>query len=211
MGAGGSGAYALRTHRRAEPLRVARRPPSPPRQGYPRARRSVGRCLSPSLLPLRRRQHRAAGILEHLPALCAFTAPSVVSYLRLVPHFWSAGFGCLGERNRETAIRIPPTVELSGGDPARQINLEFRAPDAAACPHLVLAVLVLAGLRGLQDELPEPTLVEEDPTGLDEEERRRLGISGLFLARWTKPSEPSRRTRSSGPGSRPTSGTAISA
>ncbi len=96
-----------------------------------------------------------------------------------MPHFWSAGFGCLGERNRETAIRIPPTVELSGGDPARQINLEFRAPDAAACPHLVLAVLVLAGLRGLQDELPEPTLVEEDPTGLDEEERRRLGISGL--------------------------------
>ena len=60
----------------------------------------------------------AAGILEHLPALCAFTAPSVVSYLRLVPHFWSAGFGCLGERNRETAIRIPPIVELSSGDPA---------------------------------------------------------------------------------------------
>ncbi len=121
----------------------------------------------------------AAGILEHLPALCAFTAPSVVSYLRLVPHFWSAGFGCLGERNRETAIRIPPLVELSGGDPARQFNLEFRAADAAACPHLALAVLVLAGLRGLQDELPEPTLVEEDPTGLDEEERRRLGISEL--------------------------------
>jgi glutamine synthetase len=121
----------------------------------------------------------AAGILEHLPALCAFTAPSVVSYLRLVPHFWSAGFGCLGERNRETAIRIPPLVEPSGGDPARQFNLEFRAADAAACPHLALAVLVLAGLRGLQDELPEPTLVQEDPTGLDEEERRRLGIREL--------------------------------
>ena len=40
-------------------------------------------------------------------------------------------------------------------------------------------MLVLAGLRGLQDELPEPTLIEEDPTGLDEEERRRLGISEL--------------------------------
>jgi glutamine synthetase len=121
----------------------------------------------------------AAGVLEHLPALCAFTAPSVVSYLRLVPHFWSAGFGCLGYRNRETAIRIPPIVELSGGDPARQLNLEFRAADAAACPHLALAVLVLAGLRGLRDELPEPILIEDDPTGLDEEERRRLGISEL--------------------------------
>ena len=58
-------------------------------------------------------------------------------------------------------------------------NLEFRAADAAACPHLALAVLVLAGLRGLQDELPEPTLIEDDPTGLDEEERRRLGIIEL--------------------------------
>jgi glutamine synthetase len=121
----------------------------------------------------------AAGILEHLPAVCAFTAPSVVSYLRLVPHFWSAGFGCLGYRNRETAIRIPPIVELSGGDPARQFNLEFRTAHAAACPHLALAVLVLAGLRGLQDELPEPTLIEDDPTGLDEEEKRRLGIIEL--------------------------------
>jgi glutamine synthetase len=121
----------------------------------------------------------AAGILEHLPALCAFTAPSVVSYLRLVPHFWSAGFGCMGERNRETAIRIPPIVELSSGDPARQFNLEFRAADAAACPHLALAVLILAGLRGLHEELPEPALVEQDPTGLDEEERRRLGIREL--------------------------------
>ena len=75
----------------------------------------------------------AAGILEHLPALCAFTAPSVVSYLRLGPHHWSAAFGTMSERDREATIRIPPLVELSGGDPARQFNLEFRAADAAAC------------------------------------------------------------------------------
>jgi glutamine synthetase len=121
----------------------------------------------------------AAGILEHLPALCAFTAPSVISYLRLGPHHWSAGFGTLAERDREAAIRIPPIVELANGDPARQFNLEFRAADAAACPHLTLAVLVLAGLRGLLDELPEPTLVQGDPSELDEEERNRLGVRPL--------------------------------
>ena len=121
----------------------------------------------------------AAGILEHLPALCAFTAPSVISYLRLGPHHWSAGFGSISERDREATIRIPPIVELSGGDPARQFNLEFRAADAAACPHLVLAVLVLAGLRGLREELPEPALMEGDPSELDEGERRRLGIRPL--------------------------------
>src|SRR5215211_4969800 len=101
----------------------------------------------------------AAGILEHLPALCALTAPSVVSYLRLGPHHWSAGFGSISERDREATIRIPPLVELGSSDHARQFNLEFRAADAAACPHLALAVLVLAGLRGIREGLPEPYLV----------------------------------------------------
>jgi glutamine synthetase len=121
----------------------------------------------------------AAGILSCLPALCALTAPSVVSYLRLKPHHWSAGFGFLGERNREATIRIPPLVSLGGGDHSRLFNLEFRAADAAACPHLALAVLVLAGLRGLREELPEPPLVEGDPADLGEEKRRRLGIRPL--------------------------------
>jgi glutamine synthetase len=121
----------------------------------------------------------AAGILEHLPALCAFTAPSVVSHLRLGPHHWSAGFGYMAERDREAAIRIPPLVRLSGSDSARQFNLEFRAADAAACPHLALAVLVLAGLRGIEEALPEPHLMQGDPSELDEAERRRLGIRPL--------------------------------
>jgi glutamine synthetase len=121
----------------------------------------------------------AAGILEHLPALCAFTAPSVVSYLRLGPHHWSAGFGTMSERDREAAIRIPPLVELSGGDPARQFNLEFRAADAAACPHLALAVLVLAGVRGIREELPEPPLTAGDLSEMDDVERRELGAKAL--------------------------------
>jgi glutamine synthetase len=119
----------------------------------------------------------AAGILEHLAALCAFTAPSVVSHLRLGPHHWSAGFGYMAERDREATIRIPPLV--GKGDPARQFNLEFRAADAAACPHLALAVLVLAGLRGIEETLPELRLIEGDPSELDEKERRRLGIRPL--------------------------------
>jgi glutamine synthetase len=123
--------------------------------------------------------HFAAGILEHLPALCAFTAPSVISYLRLKPHHWSAGFGTLSERDREATIRIPPLVELAKSDPALQFNLEFRAADAAACPHLVLAVLILAGLRGLREELSEPPLTTGDLSELGEEERLRLGVKAL--------------------------------
>ncbi|HEX6015528.1 MAG TPA: hypothetical protein VFY87_27760, partial [Geminicoccaceae bacterium] len=42
----------------------------------------------------------AAGILRHMPALVALTAPSVVSYIRLVPHRWSAAFNNLADRDR---------------------------------------------------------------------------------------------------------------
>jgi glutamine synthetase len=118
-------------------------------------------------------------IHKHLPALCAFTAPSVISYLRLGPHHWSAGFGTISERDREATIRIPPLVEIANSDPARQFNLEFRAADATACPHLALAVLVLAGVRGIIEEIPERPLTEGDVSELDADERRRLGVKAL--------------------------------
>jgi glutamine synthetase len=120
----------------------------------------------------------AAGILRHLRAICAIAAPSAISYLRLRPHRWSTGSGCIGERNREAAIRIAP---LSSGEEetAHQFNLEFRPADAAACPHLLLATLVLAGLEGIRHGLPRPAFVDSDPSLLTEEERSDLGVVPL--------------------------------
>jgi glutamine synthetase len=124
--------------------------------------------------------HFVAGILRHLPALCAVAAPSVISYLRLVPHRWSAGHACFAERNREAALRVAPVIELPGtGEPADSFNVEFRPADGASCPHLVLALLVRAGLQGIRERLPQPPLVEGDPAGLDAAERKRLGIADL--------------------------------
>jgi glutamine synthetase len=120
-----------------------------------------------------------AGVLRHLPALCALTAPSVISYLRLTPHRWSAGYTAFGERNREAAVRIAPVVEVGGADPGAQFNLEYRAADAAASPHLALAGITLAGLQGIREKLPDPPLVNADPAELDEDERDRLGVRRL--------------------------------
>jgi glutamine synthetase len=120
----------------------------------------------------------AAGILRHLPALCAITAPSPVSYLRLVPRHWSAAYACLGERNREAALRIC-TPPASAGDPARGFNLEFRPTDATANPYLALGALIHAGMAGLRDQLEPPPLVNTDPAELDEAERARLGVTRL--------------------------------
>jgi glutamine synthetase len=120
----------------------------------------------------------AAGILRHLPALCAITAPSPVSYLRLVPQRWSAAYACLGEGNREAALRIRGSP-ASAGDPARGFHLEFRPTDATANPYLALGALIRAGLAGLRDKLPAPPLVNADPATLSEPERERLGVARL--------------------------------
>jgi len=120
----------------------------------------------------------AAGILRHMPALCAITAPSPVSYLRLVPQSWSSAYACLGERNREAALRIC-SAPASAGDDARGFNLEYRVTDATANPYLALAVIIRAGLAGIRDGLPTPTLVNGDPSALSEQDRTRLGVARL--------------------------------
>jgi glutamine synthetase len=120
-----------------------------------------------------------AGVLKHMPALTALSAPSVASYLRLQPHHWSAAWTWLGERDREATLRICPTVSIGGRDPAAQFNVEYRAADATACPHLVLAVLVRAGLEGIRAGLPSPPIVDGDPGDMCEAERVRLALRRL--------------------------------
>lgn len=124
-------------------------------------------------------QHWAAGVLHYLPALCAFTAPTPVSYERLQPHHWSASYACLGQRNREAALRICPTVSLGGKAVAAQYNLEFRAMDATASPHLAMAALLIAGRLGIEQRLALSAITDEIPDSLDEEQRQARGIVAL--------------------------------
>jgi glutamine synthetase len=111
----------------------------------------------------------AAGVLRHARALAAWTAPSPVSFLRLTPHRWSVGGIFLAERNREALLRICPTSSVSGTDPARQFNLEYRAADATANPWLTLGVLLRAGLAGLTGgvDYPDPVVWSEDVSEAD--------------------------------------------
>lgn len=119
----------------------------------------------------------AAGVLAHSTAVCALTAPSVVSYLRMRPHTWSAGHAFLGLRNREALLRICPTVGTRDID--QQFNLEFRAADATANPWLVLAALTVSGLEGLRSKLPAPIVVDGDPDQWTQAEREEAGVADL--------------------------------
>ncbi len=121
----------------------------------------------------------AAGILLRARALSALTAPSPVSAARLTPHHWSAGAACLGQRNRETLLRLPPLVSLGGGDPERQLRLEYRGADASANPYLALGAIVRAGLDGVRAGLPAPPILDRDPAQLDSIEAERYGVGAL--------------------------------
>ncbi|MEM8647528.1 MAG: glutamine synthetase family protein, partial [Pseudomonadota bacterium] len=104
----------------------------------------------------------AGGVLKYLDSILAITAPSVISYLRLTPHRWSAAYNNLGFRDREASLRICPVTAKDPASVARQFNLEYRAGDASACPHLALAAIVHAGCQGIEDGLEAPDPTEED-------------------------------------------------
>ena len=71
-----------------------------------------------------------AGVLDHMPALVAYTSPSAVSFLRLGPHHWSCGFASFGIENREAAIRICP----SAAPAIRRISPRPSGLRWASCP-----------------------------------------------------------------------------
>ncbi len=119
------------------------------------------------------------GILDHLPALTALTAPSVLSFLRLQPHNWSSAYTWLGDRDREATLRICPVPAMGGRDPAAAFNIEYRASDATANPYLALAALLRAGLDGVTRSRPAPPVVAGDPAAMSESEREALDLRRL--------------------------------
>ncbi|MEM8697993.1 MAG: type III glutamate--ammonia ligase, partial [Pseudomonadota bacterium] len=87
-----------------------------------------------------------AGVLRHLPAIMAVVAPAVNSYKRLVKQgsmsgfTWAPIFACYGNNNRTNAMRIP-----KGGG-----RVELRAADSACNPYLGAAMVLAAGLEGIE-------------------------------------------------------------
>ncbi|CDO77530.1 hypothetical protein BN946_scf184912.g29 [Trametes cinnabarina] len=122
----GSGAH---TH-----ISVHGRSNSPPR--------AADEHRAPTLTPTER--SFVQGILAHLPAICALTLPTAASYARMLDGIWSGGtYASWGADNREAPVR------LCG--PRGHHHFEIKCVDATATPHLALAALVGAGLRGIVD------------------------------------------------------------
>ena len=95
-----------------------------------------------------------AGLLEALPEILPFFAPTVNSYKRLVEGFWAPTRSTWGIDNRTVAFRA-----IAGS--AKSTRIEARIPGSDANPYLALAAIVAAGLSGVERklELTEPAIV----------------------------------------------------
>ena len=112
-----------------------------------------------------------AGVLEELPALLAVGAPSVASYLRLIPERWSGPYRCWGRENREAAVRHA----ASGPD----ANVEIKCIDASANPYLLVGSVLALGLAGIERQLELPPEVTVDPASLPDDELAAVGAARL--------------------------------
>jgi glutamine synthetase len=109
-----------------------------------------------------------AGLLDRLPALVGVTAPSVASYLRLVPQRWAGAFQCWGRENREAALRFVTGVTGAGDNAA---NAELKCCDPAANPYLAVGAVCAVVADAVDAGLRLPPEVVVDPAGLPESDR----------------------------------------
>lgn len=117
--------------------------------------------------------HFLAGLLEHAPALTAVCNPTVNSYKRLVPGYEAPVYVAWSEVNRSALIRKPAARN------PESTRVEIRSPDPSCNPYLALAVILRAGLDGIEKELECPDPVLENIYEFDEETREEHGIETL--------------------------------
>jgi glutamine synthetase len=116
-----------------------------------------------------------AGLLRHAKEICIITNQWVNSYKRLVPGYEAPVYLSWAQRNRSTMIRVP--MYKPGKEKATRI--EFRAPDPACNPYLAFAVMLAAGLEGIEKKYPLPPPIEEDIFDFSPQKRTEAGIDTL--------------------------------
>ena len=116
-----------------------------------------------------------AGILKHAKEICAITNQWVNSYKRLVPGYEAPVYISWARRNRSTMIRVP--MYKPGKENATRV--ELRSPDPGCNPYLAFAVMLAAGLEGVERNYELPPPVEEDVFGLTSQRQKEMGIDHL--------------------------------
>ncbi len=120
-------------------------------------------------------RHYISGIFKHAKEICLVLSQWVNSYKRLVPGYEAPAYICWGTRNRSALIRIP---EYKPGK-EKATRIEVRSPDPACNPYLAFAMMLAAGLKGIQESIEPPPPVEKDIFKLSDRERKDMNIDCL--------------------------------
>jgi len=120
-------------------------------------------------------KHYIAGLLRHARELSLVVAQWVNSYKRLVPGYEAPVYISWARRNRSALVRVP----MYKPGKSQATRLEFRCPDPACNPYMAFAVMLAAGLKGIEGKYELPAPVEEDIFEMTEKERLEHGIESL--------------------------------
>jgi len=116
--------------------------------------------------------HYIGGLLRHARGMCAITNPLVNSYKRLVPGYEAPTNIAWSEKNRSPLVRVPASR-------GRATRVELRMPDPSCNPYLALAVMLAAGLDGIERQVDPGPPVNKNIFKMSLRERRHLRIDEL--------------------------------
>ncbi|MFT4158005.1 MAG: type I glutamate--ammonia ligase [Microbacterium sp.] len=120
-------------------------------------------------------RHFIAGLLRHANEIAAVTNQFVNSYKRLWGGDEAPSFVTWGHNNRSALVRVPMYKPNKGGS----TRVEYRALDSAVNPYLAYALMLAAGLKGIEEGYELPPEAEDNVWSLTDAERRALGYSAL--------------------------------
>ena len=116
-----------------------------------------------------------AGLLEHGAEITAVTNQWVNSYKRLRGGGEAPSYLTWGHNNRSALVRVPMYKPHKG----QSSRIELRSIDPACNPYLAFAVILAAGLKGIEEGYELPPESEDDVWSLTSQERRAMGIKPL--------------------------------
>jgi glutamine synthetase len=116
-----------------------------------------------------------AGLLRHAAEITAVTNQWVNSYKRLAGGGEAPSYVCWGHNNRSALVRVPMYKPTKGAS----TRVELRSIDSAANPYLAFAVMLAAGMRGIEEGYELPPGAEDDVWSLTGAERRAMGMTEL--------------------------------
>ncbi|MCL2150352.1 MAG: type I glutamate--ammonia ligase [Dehalococcoidia bacterium] len=116
-----------------------------------------------------------AGLLAHAAEITAITSQWINSYKRLVPGYEAPVYISWAQRNRSDLVRVPQYKP--GHEKATRV--EYRSPDPACNPYLCFAVMLTAGLDGIEKGMVPPDPIEGNVYEMGTAERAARGIGTL--------------------------------